>query len=254
MASGYVIPMEPSELANRFAAPGQLLDDEPEIEEESTEAESIFAGQDYETKIAPLLERIPQREADLIYLYYIQKKRQADIAEIFEVTQAAISYRLDRGLQRIKFLLSIPHVTEEDMREDLKDAFQEIDVNILVGMWQTTCQSEVAKELKLTQGRVRHRFFKSVAALKTLAFNVTEFDPEDEEEVQRATDLMEQAKEKDDELECVLNLEAGELLILADEQFLPYHKIFNAISSKKFNILREVKLPQWAGRGGDTCT
>jgi len=260
MASGYVIPMEPSELANRFAAPGQLLDDEPEVEEEGTDEEAawIFAGQDYETRIAPLLERIPQREADLIYLYYIQKKRQADIAEIFEVTQAAISYRLDRGLQRIKFLLSIPHVTEEDMREDLKDAFQEIDVNILVGMWQTTCQSEVAAQLQLTQGRVRHRFFKSVAALKALSFKVTTFDPEDEAEVQRAAELLEQAKDEaedeEDALECVLDRKAGELLILANEQYLPYHKIFNAISSKKFNILREVKLPQWAGRGGDTCT
>lgn len=208
MASGYVIPIDPSELANRFAGPERLLDDGPEPEEE--EVESIFAGQDYETRIAPLLDKIPEREADLIYLYYIKKKRQADIAEIFEVTQAAISYRLDRGLQRIKFLLSIPDVTEEDMREDLKDAFQEIDVNILVGMWITTCQSEVAAQLKLTQGRVRHRFFKSVGTLETLA-------------------------EK-------------------DEKYLPYHKIFKAISSKKFNILREVKLPQWAGRGGDTCS
>ena len=208
MASGYVIPIDPSELANRFAGPGRLLDDGPEPEEE--EVESLFSGQDSETRIAPLLDRIPEREADLIYLYYIQKKRQADIAEIFEVTQAAISYRLDRGLQRIKFLLSIPSVTEEDMREDLKDAFQEIDVNILVGMWITTCQSEVAAQLKLTQGRVRHRFFKSVGTLEELA-----------------------AK---------------------DEKYLPYHQIFKAISSKKFNILREVKLPQWAGRGGDTCS
>ena len=208
MTTGYVIPIDPSELANRFAAPEPLLDDE--VEPEETEPSSLFSGADYETRIAPLLERIPQREADLIYLYYIEKKRQADIAEIFEVTQAAISYRLDRGLQRIKFLLSIPDVTEEDMRADLSDGFQKIDVNILVGMWQTTCQSEVASELGLTQGRVRHRFFKSVDTLKELA-------------------------EK-------------------DEKYAPYSKIFTAISSKKFNILREVKLPQWAGRGGDTCS
>jgi predicted XRE-type DNA-binding protein len=204
-ANGYVIPIDPAELANRFSSPEEMDDDERAAEEE--EVETFLVGADYESRIRPLLDRIPQREADLIYLYYIQKKRQADIAEIFGVTQAAISYRLDRGLQRIKFLLSIPQVTEDELRGDLADIFLAIDVDILVGMWQTTCQSEVATQLGLTQGRVRHRFFKSVSLLKDAA-------------------------EK-------------------DEKYDPYHRIFSAISSKKFNILREVRLPQWANRGGD---
>lgn len=211
MSNGYVIPIDPAELSNRFAAP----DSEPDLDgdgegDQDEEVASFLVGADYESRIAPLLNRIPQREADLIYLYYIQKKRQADIAEIFGVTQAAISYRLDRGLQRIKFLLSIPQATEDELREDLAEVFEAIDVNILVGMWQTTCQSEVANRLGLTQGRVRHRFFKSVETLK-----------------KRAEE---------------------------DARFEPYHRIFSAISSKKFNILREVKLPQWANRGGDECT
>jgi len=126
------------------------------------------------------------------------------------VTQAAISYRLDRGIQRIKFLLSIPQVTEEDLRRDLPGVFEQaIDVDILVGMWETTCQSEVASRLKLTQGRVRHRFFKAVKTLETASSE--------------------------------------------DPKYEPYFKIFNAIASKRFNILREVKLPQWADRGGDEC-
>ncbi len=203
--SGYVIPIDPSQLASRFQAPDE---EEPEVEEEIS-LESLLTSANYEDRIAPLLERIPQREADLIYLYYIQKKRQADIAVIFNVTQAAISYRLDRGLKRIKFLLSIPQVNEEDIRRDLPAIFKAIDVNILVGMWQTTCQSEVAKTLELTQGRVRHRFFKAVRVLSVAA-------------------------EK-------------------DAVFVPYHKVFSAISQKNFNILREVRLPQWSNRGGDEC-
>jgi len=215
MTIGYVIPVDPSELANRFSTNVDPLEEAEEARareergetEEEDSIEAILASGSYEDRIAPLLNRIPQREADLIYLYYIQRKRQADIAEIFGVTQAAISYRLDRGLQRIKFLLSIPPVTEEELRRDLPAIFKDIDVDILVGMWQTTCQSEVASRLGLTQGRVRHRFFKAVKVLKEAA----------------------------DE----------------DSKFVPYHKVFNAISSKRFNILREVKLPQWANRGGD---
>ena len=208
MSSGYVIPVDPAELANRFAAPDALLDDEV-VDEPDAEMAALFSSDDYETRILPLLDRIPDREADLIYLYYVRKKRQADIATIFDVTQAAISYRLDRGIQRIKFLLSIPTVTEDELREDLAIIFDVIDVDILVGMWQTTCQSEVATKLQLTQGRVRHRFFKAVEVLKGAAER--------------------------------------------DKRFDPYHRIFSSISSKNFNILRAVQLPQWADRGVDRC-
>lgn len=252
MSSGYVIPVDPAEMASRFAAAEDpRFDDELDLESVSEEDVAAFfssTGNDFESKVAPLLDRIPERESDLIYLYFIQGKRQADIAEIFGVTQAAVSYRLDRGIKRIQFLLSIPQVLEEELRRDLPRVFPttfgcpkcegagtvpgettleedaegdpaclvckragtiQIDVEILVGMWATTCQSEVATMLGLTQGRVRHRFFKAVK-------------------------ILEKAAE-------------------ADEQLAPYFKIFRAISSKKFNILREVKLPQWADRGGDEC-
>lgn len=202
--SGYVIPVDPAQLANRLVAPA-LDADEDEIDT----LEMVFAESDYESRIAPLLDRIPQREADLIYLYFIKKKRQADIAAIFEVTQAAISYRLDRGIKRIKFLLSIPQVTEDEIRTDLSPVFRAIDVDILVGMWETTCQSEVATRLNLTQGRVRHRFFRAVKALEDLAAR--------------------------------------------DQTYAPYQKVFSAVAGKNFNILREVKLPQWQGRGMDKC-
>lgn len=217
MSTGYVIPVDPFDLANRFPAAHDPRfddeDDEPEpeaLQVSNEDAADVFGVDDYKSRIEPLLDRIPEREADLIYLYFIQRKRQADIATIFGVTQAAISYRLDRGIQRIKFLLSIPSVTEDELRSDLPEVFpQPIDVNILVGMWETTCQSEVASKLGLTQGRVRHRFFKAVRTLEKAAGD--------------------------------------------NERFLPYHQIFAAIAGKKFNILREVKLPQWADRGGDEC-
>jgi len=226
MSTGYVIPLDPVELASRFPShydPSE--DEEPEDGEdfcgcdEDISIEDMQAyftdSEDIESKIEPLLERIPEREADLILMYFVHGKRQADIAAIFGVTQAAISYRLDRGIKRIKFLLSIPQVSKDDLLRDLPALFPphkdgtNIDVDILVGMWETTCQSEVATRLELTQGRVRHRFFKAVKVLEGAA--------------------------------------------QGNERFVPYHSVFSAIASKKFNILREVKLPQWADRGGDEC-
>lgn len=165
-SSGYVISVDPAELANRFASPDALLDEEP-LPEEEIDLASFFSENDYEEKIAPLLDEIPPREADMIHLYYVLKKRQADIAEIFSVTQAAVSYNLARGIQRLKFLIDLPIVSAQEMRRDLADLFEQtVDIDILVGMWETTCQSKVAANLRLTQGRVRHRFFKAVAKLK----------------------------------------------------------------------------------------
>jgi hypothetical protein len=208
-SGGYLIPVDPAELANRYATQEPLFDELDPNEEEEADT-NLLSAFDYETQVKPLLERIPDREADLIYLYYIRHKRQADIAEIFGVTQAAVSYRLDRGLQRIRFLLSIPQISEEDLRKDLPDVpFRPIDVDILVGMWKSTCQSEVASTLGLTQGRVRHRFFGAVKVLDK------------------------KAKE--------------------DCRFEPYSKVFSSICNKNFNVLREVRLPQWCNRGGDGC-
>lgn len=242
MSNGYVIPIDPSELANRFPYEDPRFDDEDEDPNEEDEAHAVsneafaqyLSEGDYESRIEPLLDRIPEREADYIKLYFIDKKRQADIAVIFNVTQAAVSYRLDRGIRRLKFLLDLPQVSEEELRDDLQEVFPAksscpkcanepghcqlckgtknilIDVEILVGMWLTTCQSEVATRLGLTQGRVRHRFFNAV-------------------------DVLEGTSKE-------------------NSKYAPYQKIFSSISNKGFNLLREVKLPQWQNRGGDECT
>jgi len=177
MSGGYVISVDPAELANRFASREPLLDEfEGEEEPSDEDVGAILSSLNYENQVKPLLDKIPDREADIVYLYYICKKKQADIADIFGVTQAAISYRLDRGLQRIRFLLSIPHVTEEEMRRDLPEVpLKPIDIDILVGMSETTCQSEVANRLGLTQGRVRHRFFVAVKVLEKRAGEDTRF-------------------------------------------------------------------------------
>lgn len=166
MSTGYLISVDPYEIANRFPDPSPFY----EMENPDDPADSDLASLNYENEIEPILPKIPDREADLIEMYYRHKMRQASIAHYFGVTQAAVSYRLDRGIQRIKFLTSMPQLEEEIMRKDLLEVpLKNIDVDIMVGMWKTTCQSEVASRLNLTQGRVRHRFFGAVKALEKKA-------------------------------------------------------------------------------------
>ena len=207
--TGYVVLRDPSQLENCRSL-------YPDATEQLEELETPEKALSLEEQIGPLLPLLPKRERDLIALHYIQKKKQADLAIVFGITQAAISYRIARGIHRIKFLLSIPRVTEEELRRDLPDALMDVDgvldpndVDIMVEMWRTTCQSDVSKILGLSQGLVRHHFFRSVKRL----------------ELRAADDL----------------------------RFEPYAKIFTMLSNKNFSVLKFVSLPQWSGRGGDEC-
>ena len=117
-------------------------------------------------RIRGMLDRIPPREADFIELYYFNKMRQTDIAELFCVTQPTVCYRLQRASDRLKYLMELPDINSKQLRENLAGKFKdEVDVDIMVLMFETTCQSEVASSLSVSQGLVRHRFIRSMKAL-----------------------------------------------------------------------------------------
>tara|TARA_R110002153_G_scaffold17872_2_gene62480 strand:- start:182 stop:682 length:501 start_codon:yes stop_codon:yes gene_type:complete len=117
-------------------------------------------------EIKSFLDRIPRREADFVELYYFNHMKQTDIANLFCVTQPTVCYRLQRASARIKFLIELPNLTIDEIRSDLGDVLVDpLDVKIMVQMYQTTCQSEVAKNLKVSQGLVRHRFIRSIKRL-----------------------------------------------------------------------------------------
>ena len=128
---------------------------------------SIFTDPDEDDlqiieKVRKILERLPSIEADFIDLYFFRHIRQTDIAAIFCVSQPTVCYRLQRAIQRIKYLLEVPTLDPEVLRGDLKRFFTDpTDIEILILMYETTCQSETAKRLGVTQGFVRHRFIRS---------------------------------------------------------------------------------------------
>ena len=131
-------------------------------------------------RVRNVVEQLPPREADFVDLYYFKKLRQTDIALIFGVSQPTVCYRLARAADRIRFLMSIPHVDEATLTNDLTGFLADpLDVQIMILMWKTTCQSEVAKQLDVSQGLVRHRFLRSLSRMRTnvrLAKYVAIFD------------------------------------------------------------------------------
>jgi len=164
--------MDPLEIQNRYSSDDHSF---------NRPQESQFKLEDYED----FIRRLPQREQDLIDMYCRAHKKQKEIASFFGVTQGAVSHRLTRALERLKFLRDMPKLTE-DLRELLKDHFVSFDIDVIETMIETTCQSKTAELLnkrhrlrgdkQMTQVKVRHRFERSIAKLEQLLVEHPELD------------------------------------------------------------------------------
>lgn len=118
-------------------------------------------------RVRNMLDLLPPREADFVDLYYFRQINQTDIATIFGVSQPTVCYRLKRATSRIQFLLQLTPITRPELEEAIYGFLTDkLDAQIMILMWETTCQSEVAKRLGVTQGLVRHRFIRGVKRMK----------------------------------------------------------------------------------------
>lgn len=149
--------IDPVEIEARFA-----------VEDSLAYIGSIFTEPSAESlekieKVRSIMDELPPREADFVELYFFRQLRQIDIATIFGVSQPTVCYRLKRAAKRIRFLLDLPDIDLEEMRRDLIEVLPaELDVDIVILMYESTCQSEVANQLGVSQGLVRHRFLRAI--------------------------------------------------------------------------------------------
>jgi DNA-directed RNA polymerase specialized sigma24 family protein len=154
--------MSPVEMARRFAD-DQGLGSLDSVYDDVSEESSILLDQ-----VRVHVDRLPPFEADVVDMYFFHRKSQQDIADFFSVSQPTVCYRLKRAIERIQFLLQVPSGVRESMlKRDLGRVIQDpVNLNILAMLWATTCQSEAAKRLGVTQGLVRYRFLRSVTRLE----------------------------------------------------------------------------------------
>jgi len=160
-SSHYMI--DPQEMEIRFSNEDSIANIESIFEEPSEDSLLLIE------RVRSIMESLPSREADFIDLYYFRKFKQTDIAMIFGVSQPTVCYRLQRATTRIQFILSLPLVNEQEMEVDLAKVFlDDLDIEIMLLMYETTCQSAVASKLEVSQGLVRHRYLRSIDKLKEL--------------------------------------------------------------------------------------
>lgn len=158
------IVLDPADMERMFST-YDGLDSYPSAHEELSDESKVEMAQ-----VDAVLDQIPPREADFVELYFFQRIRQTVIAELFGITQPTVHYRLQRAAERIRYLIDMPKVDPESMERDLRGVLSdEKDVRIMLGMVRTTCQSDVAQELGVTQGFVRHRFFRTIDRLRGMS-------------------------------------------------------------------------------------
>lgn len=158
--SGHKV-IDPSEMEARFATEDGLAFLDATGSEEITDE-----GLEQLDRVKDVLGLLPEIEADFVECYYIRHMKQTSIAEIFGVSQPTVCYRLQRAADRIRFLLELPDLADNELQIVLEGFLSdELDVKIMLLMYETTCQSEVAKRLGVSQGLVRHRFMKTIRLL-----------------------------------------------------------------------------------------
>lgn len=157
------IVLDPSDIERMFSTEDGIAS-YPSAHEELSDESKVEMAQ-----VKEVLDQIPAREADFVDLYFFKKVRQTTIAELFNISQPTVCYRLQRAAERLRYLIDMPvhdaWLMEQDLRGVLTD---EKDIQIMLGMVRTTCQSEVAQELGVTQGFVRHRYFRTIDRLKQM--------------------------------------------------------------------------------------
>lgn len=260
--SYHVLPIDPTELAGQFSNE-DFIEPLKQVSEE-WKKEKL-------EEIKSVLERLPDRETDLVWLYYFKNKSQVDIAEIFNITQAAVSYRLKRASERIRFLLDMPPFDKNEVYDLIVGLMpSKLDAQIFREMYETSCQSEVADRLSISQGRVRHRFLKNLRHLGNLTMDrITawlshkDLTKEPFQTVHKDLTNLFETKEgldesvfEDELLELIEGIQDidSEHLVESDESFINFFSVYKTFVKIRynFNILREVKLPKWSNRSKNT--
>lgn len=108
-------------------------------------------------------------ETERILLGYVEKGlKQNDIAQNLKITQGAVSSRIARIRERLKFLIKLYQYNWVNIDNDLKLIFAPFELELIKGMINTTCQTETARQLnvmfnlqgeqRMNQIKVKHRF------------------------------------------------------------------------------------------------
>lgn len=112
------------------------------------------------------LHRLPRTEAYCLE-QDMKGRKQTDIAKDVGVSQPTVSYKIRVARKRIDFMIQRDKLDFESFQTWLQSSMLDsLDIQIILLMWETTCQSEVARRLNRSQGCIRYRFLRAIEQIK----------------------------------------------------------------------------------------
>lgn len=148
MSTSFVIPVDPVRLDRLPAPEPQANEDTPAAP--TNTAELVGGWIDRLAAISPL-------EADLIELR-ARGCVERDLSVVFGMSQAAISYRYARGIDRIRYMQWRDSLGLDrwKMYEDLEAlGMNPVEVEVVIAIWETTSTMETARRLMLDGGQAQ---------------------------------------------------------------------------------------------------
>jgi len=109
-----------------------------------------------------LLDILPSIERDIFMMYYLWGFSQSEISSFLGLSQPTICYRLQKGLERLKFRCHLPIFQDEELKTKLLEKVESENAEIAFWFVKTTSQSTVAQKFGYSQGFVRYRIYKMI--------------------------------------------------------------------------------------------
>lgn len=121
-------------------------------------------------KYLPLL---PELEAEVVFLLYVMKKTQKDVAKLLETSQPTVSYRYRRAVDKLSYLMVMSSVDLESVVMSIPQ-IKDREKSILKELFFTANQELVGSRFGVRQSSVKWIFTKS----KRYVAQLEEKDPE----------------------------------------------------------------------------
>lgn len=157
---------ELAQLPSTTGTPEDLLiaaEDGPEPEQEPgiLSAEVIRM-----LRLAQVFERVTSTDRLLLALIFLAGWTQREAGAVVGLTQAGVSYRVSRALERLKLFAAIPAFTHKDFDRDLAGVLAQPELAAIKAYWVTTNQTKAGALLGLTQWQARVLIVRAIKAMR----------------------------------------------------------------------------------------
>lgn len=136
------------------------------IDEHGTE--ELYSGPPkVEFKVEDYLDKLPELEAEILYMLIVLRKAQKDVARLLDTSQPTVSYRYRRALDKLSYLFVLMAVNLKEMIQAVPQ-LNDQEKQILEALFFTVNQEMVGQKYGRRQSSVKWIFTKAKRYLQDL--------------------------------------------------------------------------------------